>query len=1065
MGWGLTVPRGGPKHGRSLADLYPAQAVEWHPALNDGLKPTDVSPGNNGKVWWMCGRCGSPWQASINNRTVKHSINCVECNRGRKRRIQDQAQDAPPDAVATSAPALATEWHPEKNGPLTPESTPIAWDQNIWWRCAQCANEWPLPPRFRAGDGDRGCPECAASAQPPTEALPPYELSLAHTNPGVAREWHPSSNIGHDPEAFTPDSPHEVWWLCLNPDCRHKWFAAINTRTVGKRRGCPVCSRPRSEIPPPGESVADLHPDVIPEWHPTLNGSLDPHTVKPQSGKKVWWLCASCGYVWQATVANRTTGGTGCAPCSYTERIAIRDQPAPGKSFADLFPHLLSEWHPTRNDRQPGELKPGSDIKAWWVCVRGHLWQARLYTRTGVDKTGCPECRDLPADGQSLADQFPDLALQWHDNLNEGRQPREFSTGSAHLAWWQCPVGHVWQARIVNRAKPDGSGCTQCRTWGTSQQQIRLAHELVAAGCAVVHNHDRIPVQGRTPVNADIVIPDYQTVIEFDGSHYHLGDDAATRDLRQTEALEGAGWRVIRVRPAPLAPLRPEDILLADGRDTKAATIAVLQRLEQLGFKPVRANNYCADPALWAIARADEEIQARFARSLSTLFPEVAADWHPTLNRDRRAEFTNPGSRDRAWWQCSSCGHEWETSPKKRTTDQSGCPVCARSQAAATHRTPKPGRSLADMKPELLAIFHPTKNGDISLWDLNFGTTIELSWLCPRCGDEWTTRTPRNTGCRQCKSDERGKQTSTPKPGESLQDLHPMIASQWHPTKNGDLLPSHVREIAAKAVWWLCGDCGREWRRSPRARVVTGSGCRRCSAGQVGLTRRRPQPGDSLAETHPHLAQEWIQERNPGLSPESLRSNSMERAWWLCSTCGNTWNARIDTRALRGHGCKKCAAAQLSITQRRPKPGCSLADVKPEALKLWHPRRNEGIRPQDLKPNTHTRVWWLCPNCGHEWEATPAQPGCRPCGSRRSGIKQTKPAPGRSLPEKCPAIAQQWDFDRNSPVRPEDVGASSSQYFWWTCTYCDFQWRARPSTRITSVYLCPNCKDHRVNGS
>jgi hypothetical protein len=125
MGWGLTVPRGGPKHGRSLADLYPAQAVEWHPALNDGLKPTDVSPGNNGKVWWMCGRCGSPWQASINNRTVKHSINCVECNRGRKRRIQDQAQDAPPDAVATSAPALATEWHPEKNGPSPPSRRPL----------------------------------------------------------------------------------------------------------------------------------------------------------------------------------------------------------------------------------------------------------------------------------------------------------------------------------------------------------------------------------------------------------------------------------------------------------------------------------------------------------------------------------------------------------------------------------------------------------------------------------------------------------------------------------------------------------------------------------------------------------------------------------------------------------------------------------------------------------------------------------------------------------------------------------------------------------------------------
>ena len=48
-------------------------------------------------------------------------------------------------------------------------------------------------------------------------------------------------------------------------------------------------------------------------------------------------------------------------------------------------------------------------------------------------------------------------------------------------------------------------------------------------------------------------------------------------------------------------------------------------------------------------------------------------------------------------------------------------------------------------------------------------------------------------------------------------------------------------------------------------------------------------------------------------------------------------------------------------------------------MRMWHPRLNSDIQPQDLKPNSHTRVWWLCPDCGHEWsgEAAGSDAGAR----------------------------------------------------------------------------------------
>src|SRR3954452_18518607 len=87
-------------------------------------------------------------------------------------------------------------------------------------------------------------------------------------------------------------------------------------------------------------------------------------------------------------------------------------------------------------------------------------------------------------------------------------------------------------------------------------------------------------------------------------------------------------------------------------------------------------------------------------------------------------------------------------------------------------------------------------------------------------------------------------------------------------------------------------------------------------------------------------------------------------------------------RALRGHGCKRCASSALSRTRRTPKPGRSFADVKPHLLPLWHTERNGDLKPTDLTPNSHTRVWGLGPECQHEWGATPGNPGCKPCGQK-----------------------------------------------------------------------------------
>ncbi|WP_416046467.1 zinc-ribbon domain-containing protein [Mycobacterium intracellulare] len=1057
--------RGRPVSGESLADRCPLQAEEWHPTLNGDLTPSDVTVSSNRKVWWKCSYCDAAWEAIINNRTRKRSTGCKACTR--KRLAQTVHVPKAGASLADLHPRLAAELHPTRNRNRTPATVHPGSHTKVWWLCAQCGHEFEMAPRRRTAASPSGCPPCAYRRVGEKLSSPAPGESLQAVRPDVAANWHPTLNAPTGPGDVSHASGYRAWWKCGDPNCGHEWQTAVANRTTGKQTGCPLCSRAHKHEAEAGESLADLHPELLAEWHPHLNGQLDPRRLKPGSSVAAWWRCRTCNHEWQTTVALRAKAGTGCGPCSYKKRGTLRKTPAPDASLAERFPHLVGEWDWDANAGiNPAELKPGSDLLVWWQCERrSHRWQARVYRRTGPNPNGCPDCTHLPDEGRSFAHLNPDIALEWHPTRNGDRRPNEFKPSSAYKAWWKCLArGHEWQVSIGNRNGSTASTCPTCTMWGTSASQIRIAYELIAAGVPVVLDHPRIPVSGRRPVAADIVVPDYCVVIEYDGSQYHAAAGAVDRDRRQSVALTEAGWTVIRIRPQALEAIDRQCVRVGNNATVKQIAVATLMKLSTIGHHAAKLDAYLEDPELWAGSDADRAVLNLKSRSLMSEFPDIAAEWHPTRNGTRTPHDINPGSKVPVWWLCPQCGHEWRVRPGHRTKEGgTGCPQCAAKVRAVQVRTPKPGRSMAEVYPQLLRIFHPTKNGDLDLRSVNAGTTREIWWRCPDCGHEWSTKAGRNSGCRPCGSKRRGRQIATPEPGKSLADLHPAIASQWHPTKNGDLFPSQVREGTARLVWWLCHDCGREWRRSPGARVASGAGCRRCAAGRLGTLRKTPQRGQSLADTHPHLALDWLDEKNVARSPKGLKANSLERAWWRCRRCGHEWNARIDTRALRGHGCKKCASAQLSVTKKRPKPGQSMADVKPELVTLWHPTRNPGIQPTDLTPSSHTRVWWLCPDCGHEWQASPGQPGCRPCGMKRSGTKHTRPGPGRSLLERYPAVAKQWDHDHNGPLTPADVAACSNQQFWWICEDCNHHWRARPSNRINSVYLCPLCKRRTVN--
>ena len=60
----------------------------------------------------------------------------------------------------------------------------------------------------------------------------------------------------------------------------------------------------------------------------------------------------------------------------------------------------------------------------------------------------------------------------------------------------------------------------------------------------------------------------------------------------------------------------------------------------------------------------------------------------------------------------------------------------------------------------------------------------------------------------------------------SLKNTHPILAEEWHPTKNHALNPRDVSKGSHKKVWWLCSICGDNWEQPIRSRLYLG--CPKC---------------------------------------------------------------------------------------------------------------------------------------------------------------------------------------------------------------------------------------------
>jgi G:T-mismatch repair DNA endonuclease (very short patch repair protein) len=168
-------------------------------------------------------------------------------------------------------------------------------------------------------------------------------------------------------------------------------------------------------------------------------------------------------------------------------------------------------------------------------------------------------------------------------------------------------------------------------------------------------------------------------------------------------------------------------------------------------------------------------------------------------------------------------------------------------------------------------------------------------WECER-GHEWEAIVKHRTnghGCPFCSG-------RLPILGETdLATLHPKLALEWHPTLNGELLPTHVTAGCNKLVWWKCS-LTHQWKASINNRRSLGRNCPYCCNQKI------LSGYNDLASIAPKIAAEWDYELNYPVLPSQVASQTGAKFYWKCKN-NHSWQASPNNRCRLGTGCGQCS--------------------------------------------------------------------------------------------------------------------------------------------------------------
>lgn len=516
------------------------------------------------------------------------------------------------------------------------------------------------------------------------------------------------------------------------------------------------------------KSLAEIHPELTKQWHPTKNGNLKPEDVTYGCTKKVWWFLPydvpedypiehlrgkHFDFEWPAVISSRARG-TGCPFLSnHAVWVGFND-------LATTHPDLAKEWHPTKNGNlKPTNVTAGYKEKVMWFLpydvpadypvkhLRGkHFdfeWPATVTNRTR--DRGCPFVagKAVWQGFNDLKSNRPDVADEWDYEKNGNLRPEEFTLHSGKRVGWKCAVcGHRWPASIDSRTREDNPrGCPKCSKYQrTSFPEQAIYYYIKKHFPDAVNGYSEI-FEGS--MELDIYIPSVNMGIEYDGARWHRSS-AYEKEKRKYDICRKNGIRLIRI------------VESEEQYERQCADCYILLHQNEIDGAIIHLLSLLTGNSCFYINTKEDRLDILSSyknkipdNSLSAKYPKIAKEWDYEQNGGLSPDNIAGRSREEVSWKCEK-GHTWKAMICNRTRkNDTGCPYCSGRYAI-------PGETdLQTLFPEIASQWDYEKNDKLPS-DVRPQCGDNVYWKCKH-GYEWQAiiqnRTKHGTICpRHCKS-------------------------------------------------------------------------------------------------------------------------------------------------------------------------------------------------------------------------------------------------------------------------------------------------------------------------
>ena len=537
---------------------------------------------------------------------------------------------------------------------------------------------------------------------------------------------------------------------------------------------------------------------------------------------------------------------------------------------------LFKEYNFNKNNIDYELLTLGSDKIVWWICSKGHEWEASIGSRFRSN-SGCPICSNkIVLEGYNdLKTTHPKIASEWDCEKNDGLLPSLVSSGSNKKVWWKCSKGHEWEAIISNRTKVNGTGCPYCsnqkvlkgfndlktkypeiaKEWDYEKNELKPSDYLYGSSHKVWwicnNNHSySCQIYSRTANGVSCPICAGKTLIK------------GFNDLETKYPEIAKGWdyeKNYSLTPRDVFPTSSKKVWWKCSKGHSYEQL-LNNKIKHLG---------CPVCNKGKVTSFNEKIVAYyFKRYFKDIIENKKLDFLKGMDLDIYVPSKKIAVEYDGRMYHKNIEHDLKKDKlccinkiKLYRIREEGCPRLVSSSDCYNLKNKSFNELISAIEYILL------KEGIKTTIDYKYDLKEIYSYV------EFNELS------------------------NSLETKYPEIAKEWDHEKNGLLLPSQIMAGSNKKVWWKCSK-GHSYLTSPGKRTSSNRGCPYCSGNKVLF-------GYNDLETNcsNEILKEWDYDKN-SLKPCEVNYKSQKKAWWKCSK-GHSYEKAITSR-LKGVSCPIC---------------------------------------------------------------------------------------------------------------------------------------------------------------